>query len=152
MVPFVQESARTNLGLPDWSTIAARASDHRPAAGRISRRGVDPREALIDKRRHGLAGDGVQAGADRSPHAADQRISGAVAIEVHSRWNDVRGPHRAVTGRQEGAEHAPELGHFAAKCTDLALGIAPEIGQTVAVQIGRADPPQTDDRGDKRTR
>ena len=72
-------------------SVAARAGDGRAAAWRNARRGADRRESLVEKRIHGVAGDGIEGRAVSGRYAGDQGIGDPVAIEVGGGLNDAVG-------------------------------------------------------------
>ena len=92
------------------------AGDRRPAAGLVTLR------------------------VSRETQAGAQRIGDAVAVEVGVPTIDRRHPRLGFPGRNEVAKRPPRFGWLGAKGPELAVGLAPEVGQAVAVQVGDIDP------------
>ncbi len=71
---------------------------------------------------------------------AHQRVCNAVAVEIDRGTSDeiVRAERRIC--RLEPAQGSPGFRRFAAKGSQLAIDIAPEVGKAVAVEVGKAGP------------
>ena len=86
MIPFVPDPRAIELGLPDHASVAARAGDDRPAARRISHRLAYRKEALVEKRSQGVAGDGIQ------PPSAGEPFGPAINVSA------IPSPSRSAAG------------------------------------------------------